>query len=424
MHHFTTHKDILTSLLGHLDSFSICELVTMFLWDTGAGNYNDSRPSDPQYLDWFHEHGLIPQLVSKLGSSEEVCCANIAALSVRFSQFLIGLSPFSARHRAGCRQHGCLKDLVRDHRQEPSVGVVQLADCGIAKCLRQRFISAHLGRSACNCFHDSPSVMYLVLSSSLALHSPRVDVTTASVASSLPRLIFLKQSASSSAQGLPVLCALIHRSVHSMEQDVRQCANHLSRQFFKRLIPVSSRLRICLDYYSCSQDLMKDMPLPLLLEAVKTNIVPLVELLSKAPATIIRTQFGELDPPLGAMRLRVIECLAPLFLSQNDEIRAALLRSSALSSILVRESSLQPKRYFSCALKDPSIFFRVVLCVHARRACSSHSRFTASCMAWSTRWCLLFSVKARSNCKIQCVFLSLTITADCIPVNSSVHVLY
>ena len=102
---------------------------------------------------------------------------------------------------------------------------------------------------------------------------------------------------------------------------------------------------------------MKDMPLPLLLEAVKTNIVPLVELLSKAPATIIRTQFGELDPPLGAMRLRVIECLAPLFLSQNDEIRAALLRSSALSSILVRESSLQSKMDFSWAVKNPIIIF-------------------------------------------------------------------
>jgi hypothetical protein len=107
---------------------------------------------------------------------------------------------------------------------------------------------------------------------------------------------------------------------------------------------------------------MKDMPLPLLLEAVKTNIVPLVELLSKAPATIIRTQFGELDPPLGAMRLRVIECLAPLFLSQNDEIRAALLRSSALSSILVSELPCSRKKMgFSWALQDLNVIFLLYL---------------------------------------------------------------
>jgi hypothetical protein len=106
---------------------------------------------------------------------------------------------------------------------------------------------------------------------------------------------------------------------------------------------------------------MKDMPLPLLLEGVKSNIVPLVELLSKAPATIIRTQFGELDPPLGAMRLRVIECLAPLFLSQNDEIRAALLRSSALSSILVRDSSMQSRRDVTLIRKDINMSF-ICLC--------------------------------------------------------------
>jgi hypothetical protein len=57
-----------------------------------------------------------------------------------------------------------------------------------------------------------------------------------------------EQSASSSAQGLPVLCALIHRSVHSMEQDVRPRSNRrsLSLEILQPSDPLTLNLRIIL----------------------------------------------------------------------------------------------------------------------------------------------------------------------------------
>jgi hypothetical protein len=54
------------TLLRHIDSHSIMDVLLAITWDTGLGE----KPL--RDLSFFHEHGLVPKLVAKFDPSEEV----------------------------------------------------------------------------------------------------------------------------------------------------------------------------------------------------------------------------------------------------------------------------------------------------------------------------------------------------------------
>jgi serine/threonine-protein phosphatase 6 regulatory subunit 3 len=77
-----------------------------------------------------------------------------------------------------------------------------------------------------------------------------------------------------------------------------------------------------------------DLPLPLLLQFTQTRISGLSELLSKSPESTLPTPYGMLNPPLGSLRLRIIEFAVPLFCSNISALQSELLSSAMLVKIL------------------------------------------------------------------------------------------